>query len=207
MINIIIADDHPIFIDGLKTVLEGADGIKITGEAYNGTQVLDRLKTMAADVILLDINMPEMDGLVTAQHIIEKFPKVKVIMLTQYDEPAFIRRCKKIGVNGYLLKDCGKQLLTHAIHLVHEGGTLHATKNGSNNGFEVPDLLLKEQITENEKKILKLIAEEKSNHEIAEMLGKSENTIKKQRERLMCKAGVNKTAGLIYWAMKNKLLD
>jgi DNA-binding NarL/FixJ family response regulator len=207
MIKIIIADDHQVYLDGLKVSFDNVPEIDIIGEALNGKEVLYLLEKESADVVLLDIKMPLMDGLETAAAIKNNGYDVKIIMLTQYDERAFIRRCQALGVEGYLLKDSTKQILVHAIRMVYEGGTVYGTKNGKNNGFAVPDLLLKEEITGNEKRILKLIAEEKSNHEIAELLGISENTIKKQRERLMAKAGVNKTAGLVYWAMKNNLLD
>jgi DNA-binding NarL/FixJ family response regulator len=206
MINIIIADDHPMFIDGVRTVLADVPDIRIAGEALNGLQALELLNTTHADIVLLDINMPVMDGLQTAESIKQRYKNIKIIMLTQYDEKGFIKRCKALGVEGYLLKDCEKQILVNAIHLVYCGGTLYGTKNSNNNGYAVPNLNNKELITEKEKQLLMLITEEKCNEEIARKLCISANTIKKRRDRLLAKAGVKNTAGLIYWAMKNNLL-
>jgi DNA-binding NarL/FixJ family response regulator len=205
MINLIIADDHPIFIDGLKTTLEGVTGITITGEAANGTQVLELLETQAANIVLLDINMPELDGIETAKIIKEKYPHIKVIMLTQYDEKGFINKCKALGVEGYLLKDCDKQILVNAIHLVYKGGTLYGTKNSNNNGFEIPGKN-NQMITEKETQVLKLLAEEYCNADIARELKIEVNTVKTYKERLKQKAGVRTAIGLVKWAIENNLI-
>jgi DNA-binding NarL/FixJ family response regulator len=206
MIKIFIVDDHPMFIDGVKTVLLDVPDIQIAGEALNGKDALELLNTIHADIVLLDINMPVMDGLQTAELIKQTFKNVKVIMLTQYDEKRFSQKCFEMGVKGYLLKDCEKHDLVNAIKIVFNGGIQYCTKQGHNNGYAVPNLNNKERITEKEKQLLMLIAEEKCNDEIARKLDISSNTIKKRRDRLMAKAGVKNTAGLIYWAMKNNLL-
>jgi len=206
MINIIIADDHRIFIDGIRTALQGVEGINIIAEAHNGKQVLELLRTVPIDEVLLDINMPEMDGLEAARHIKEDFRHVKVIMLTQYDDRGFIKWCKKMGVEGYLLKDCDPGFMSHAIRLVFEGGTVFGTKNGNSNRFPVPDLLNKIQITGQEHEVLKLMASEYCNADIARELNIEINTVKTYKDRLKTKAGVKTTIGLIKWAIENGLI-
>ena len=118
MINLIIADDHPIFIDGLKTVLADVPDINITGEAQNGKQVIELLEYKQADVVLLDIRMPEMDGIETAKEIKKRYPHVKIIILTQFGEKCLVKNFMELGVDGYLLKDCSQQDLINAIKTV-----------------------------------------------------------------------------------------
>jgi DNA-binding NarL/FixJ family response regulator len=205
MINIIIADDHPIFIDGLKTVLTDVPDIIITGEAQNGKQVLELVETKPADIILLDINMPKMDGIDTAKAIKNNSSHIKIIMLTQFGEKRFLRKCMEIGVEGYLLKDCGKEELINTIRKVFDGGFQFTSKNSNNSGlysFQNSN----NHISEKEKQVLKLIAEEKCNPDIAKVMTISVNTVKTYRERLMIKSGTKTTAGLILWAVKHNLL-
>ncbi len=103
MINLIIADDHQIFIDRVKTVLADVPDINIIGEALNGEHLLDLLKTKQADVVLLDINMPIMDGLEAASIIKEKHNKTKTIILSQYNDKGLVKKAKEYGCSGYLL--------------------------------------------------------------------------------------------------------
>ncbi|MEZ5198507.1 MAG: response regulator transcription factor [Bacteroidales bacterium] len=208
MINLIITDDHPIFIDGLKTVLSNVTGIAIVGEALNGKQLLELLEDSLADIVLLDINMPEMDGLETAQIVKQQYSYVKIIMLTQFGEKRFIKKCMEMGVEGYLLKDCEKQELIKAIIAVYMGGIFYNANCQPESGFFAPvvDDHNPFHISEKEKQVLKLIAEEKCNTEIAKKMSISINTVKTYRERLMLKSGTKNTAGLMYWAVKNKLL-
>ena len=204
MINIIIADDHRIFIDGIKTVLANVPDIKITGEALNGKQVLSLLKTKPADVVLLDIRMPVMDGLETAKTIKEKFCDIKTIILSQYNNNGFVKNAIKYGCSGYLLKDCSKHELANAIRTVYNGGIYFNTKNQKqteSNKFEIVIL------SPREKEVLKLIIKENSSGAIAKKLKISIHSVKTYRERLKTKAGVNKSEALIYWAMKNNLIE
>ncbi len=201
MINLIIADDHPIFIDGLKTVLADVPDINITGEAQNGKQVIELLEYKQADVVLLDIRMPEMDGIETAKEIKKRYPHVKIIILTQFGEKCLVKNFMELGVDGYLLKDCSQQDLINAIKTVNNGGTWFEIHNKIN-----ITTLDKPKISKREKEVLKLIAREKCSKEIATELKLSVNSVHTYRERLLAKAGVKNTAGLIYWATKNNLI-
>ncbi len=206
MIKLILADDQPIYLDGLKTILAGVPGITITGEALNGKKALDLLEKEPADVVLLDINMPVMDGLQTAEAIKHTYKNVKIIMLTQYDDKKFMKKCKEMGVEGYLLKDCGKSELLNAIRNIYNGGTQYIAGNGDNNSFPVPDILNKLQITGQEHEGLKLMASEYCNADIARKLNIEINTVKTYKDRLKMKAGVKTTIGLIKWAIENGLI-
>ena len=201
MIDIIIADDHPIFIDGIKTTLADITDINIAGEALNGIGVLKILKNQVVDVVLLDIRMPEMDGIATAKEIKKRYPHVKIIMLTQFGEKSLVKKCMELGVDGYLLKVCSQQDLINAIKTVDNGGTwfeIHNKINVTN--------IDKPKLSKREKEVLKFIAREKCSKEIATELKLSVNSVNTYRKRLLAKAGVKNTAGLIYWATKNNLI-
>ena len=114
-INIAIADDHQLMIDGIKTALEDSPEIKIVGEANNGLEIIEIVKTRKPDLVLLDIRMPELDGIDAAKILKKQFSKLKIIILSQYGERGFIRRCQKIGVDGYLIKGCSSKELISTI--------------------------------------------------------------------------------------------
>lgn len=204
MIKLIIADDHPIFIDGLKTILEPAPEICIVGEALNGIQLLKLLKTKKADIVLLDINMPKMDGLEAAQHIKQQHSNVKIIMLTQFGDKGFVKKCVDIGVDGYLLKDSDQKELIEAIKVVYKNGTYFKINTGKQNskGLEIESI----QLSNREKQVLKLLTEDKRCKEIAKELYLKNTTVRTYRNRLMIKAGVSTIAGLIHWADNNGLI-
>ena len=208
MIKLIITDDHPIFIDGLKTVLANIPDIAIIGEAMNGKKLLELLKTKQPDIVIMDINMPEMDGLDAAQIIKQQYNDVKIIMLTQFGEKRFMKKCMEMDVEGYLLKECEKQELLKAIVTVYMGGVHYDANSKPDNDLFKPesDEHKNFHISEKEKQVLELIAQENCNQEIAKILGISIHTIKTYRERLMVKSGTKNTAGLMYWAVKNRLL-
>ncbi|MEZ5195661.1 MAG: response regulator transcription factor [Bacteroidales bacterium] len=174
----------------------------------NGRKLLECLKTHQPDIVLLDINMPEMDGLETAQIVKQQYRNIKIIMLTQFGEKRFMKKCMEMGVEGYLLKDCEKQELIKAIIAVYMGGIFYNANYQPESEFFAPviDDHNPFHISKKEKQVLKLIAEEKCNTEIAKKMSISINTVKTYRERLMLKSGTKNTAGLMYWAVKNKLL-
>jgi two-component system nitrate/nitrite response regulator NarL len=122
MINILIADDHQLLIDGIKATLAGIEDISIVAEVYNGFQVLEKLdEGLAVDIILMDINMPKLDGLACTKMVRKKYPGIRIIALSQYDEKRFVKQMLKNGATGYLLKDSGKETLVKAIRTVNGG--------------------------------------------------------------------------------------
>ena len=212
MIKILVADDHPLLIDGIRTSLAGIEDFLITEDAQNGYKVLEKLDGGAeVDIILMDINMPLMDGLQCTRAVTRKYPHIRVIALSQYDEKRFVKQMVKNGASGYLLKDSGKDLLEKAIRTVFAGGKYFCDRLSArlvsqelkleNNSTLFPKL------SSRELEVLQLIGKEHSTQEIADMLYISPHTVESHRSNLMLKAGVKNTAGLIRWAVENDLLD
>ena len=210
MIEVLIADDHQLLIDGIKTTLSDEPDLTIVGEAHNGLQVLKFLKSQKADVILMDINMPQMDGLDCTKAVTKEYPDVKIIALSQYAEKRFVKRMVKYGAMGYLLKDSGKEELLEAIRTVHNGERYFCKKLSIN--FMQDELQVEKtkslfpKLTSREKEVLKLICEEFSSQEIAERLFISFYTVENHRANLMAKAGAKNTAGLVRWAVENEFV-
>lgn len=212
MINILIADDHQLLIDGIKAALAGISDFSITAEVYNGYQVLEKLDSgIPADVILMDINMPKLDGLSCTKMVRKKYPNVKVIALSQYDEKRFVKQMVKNGASGYLLKDSGRDILEKAIRAVSGGETYFCERLSMrliNQELKMADTKsLFPKLTEREIEILRLIGNEYSSQQIADKLFISFHTVESHRANLMSKAGVKNTAGLIRWATENDFLE
>lgn len=212
MIRLLIADDHQLLIDGIKTALTGVEDIQIVAEANNGYQVLEKLDSgLKADVILMDINMPKLDGLNCTKMVRKKYPEIRVLALSQYDEKRFVKQMVKNGASGYLLKDSGRDTLEKAIRAVFNGQNYFEEKLSmrlisqelkmENTSSLFPKL------TDREIEVLRLIGKEFSSQEIADKLFISFHTVESHRANLMLKAGVKNTAGLIRWATENDFLD
>lgn len=212
MINILIADDHQLLIDGIKTALSDIEDIAVVAEANNGYKVIEKLDSgVPVDVILMDINMPLCDGLNCTKLVVKKYPSVKIIALSQYDEKRFVKQMVKNGASGYLLKDTGKDTLINAIRTVHGGEKYFCERLSMrliNQELKMQDTKsLFPKLSRREIEILKLIGLEMSSQEIADKLFISFHTVESHRANLMSKAGVKNTAGLMRWAVENDFLD
>lgn len=212
MINLLIADDHQLLIDGIKTTIAGIEDITVVAEVYNGYQVLEKLESgLHVDVIFMDINMPKLDGLICTKMVHKKFPDVKIIALSQYDEKRFVKQMVKNGASGYLLKDASKDVLETAIRTVNGGQNYFCDRLSLrliNQELKMEDTKsLFPKLTDREVEILRLIGKELSSQEIADKLFISFHTVESHRANLMSKAGVKNTAGLIRWATENDFLD
>jgi DNA-binding NarL/FixJ family response regulator len=212
MINVLIADDHQILIDGIKATLQDVPDINIVAEAKDGFQVLKKLKEQPGiNVILMDINMPKMDGLECTREVHHKFPGVKVIALSQFSEKRFVKRMIKNGAFGYILKDSEKDILEKAIKTVNAGEKYFCDRLSfrlASQELKMEDTKsLFPKLSEREKEILKLICQEYSTQEVAEKLYISFHTVESHRANLMSKAGVKNTAGLVKWAVENDFAD
>jgi len=212
MINILIADDHQLLIDGIKATLAGVEDMNIVAEVNNGYQVLEQLETeLKVDIILMDINMPKLDGLSCTKMVRKKFPDVRIIALSQYDEKRFVKQMMKNGASGYLLKDSGKETLVKAIRTVFGGEPYFCERLSMrliNMELKMQDTKsLFPKLSKRELEILRLIGRELSSQEIADKLFISFHTVESHRANLMSKAGVKNTAGLIRWATENDFLD
>lgn len=218
-LNVYIADDHQLFIEGVKALLRDAENIRITGEAENGEALLALMEKGPCDVVLMDINMPVMGGMDTTKRVREKYPDVKVLALTMFDDTLHISEMIKAGASGYLLKNAGKEELINAITRVARGEKYVSNEvsvkiiekmfssDQSNGGMMQNAPARKAELTRRELEIIRLIAKEHTNNEIAAILNNSPMTIITHRKNLLRKLGVKNTAGLIKYAMNHGLLD
>ena len=218
VINVMIVDDHVLYRAGVKTALSSRKDIKIIAEADNGSHLLSMLKGIQPDVILLDIQMPIMDGIATLPEVKRLYPQIKIIMLTLLDDQSMITKLMELGANSYLVKTSDADVIYEAIKTCHEHEfffnslTNKALLNNlrqKNTSMSPSFKLQQEDATLNEKEItiLRLMCEEKSTREIAEAVELSPRTIEAIRDKLKAKTGAKSTAGLIMFAVKNKLLD
>jgi len=209
MIRIIIADDHQMFIDGLKSIIHSFQDIEVVGEASNGEAALDLIETTPAEIAILDINMPGMDGIETAKAIRKKFPDIKVLMVTMYKQKEFITQLVAAGVSGYILKNTGAEELYNAIRVIHEGGEFFGeeiTKEILHSMRQHASLPEVPQFSQREKEILKLLADELTTQEIADKLFISFHTVESHRKNMLMKASVKNTAGLIRYGINIGLI-
>ncbi len=222
-IRIIIADDHPIFIEGIKKVLsEPREGMSfdIVGEVHTGKGLLQLVRKTEADLLLLDMNLPDIDGLEVLAHLWRnKHNPLKIITVTMYDEPKIVKAAFKAKVDGYILKGNGVQELYDAIDEVMKGNTFMGAgvsltngigariTNGGKVGSAFQDRFIKKyHLTKRELEVLGLISQALSNKEIAKELFISDQTVSVHRKNIMRKLGVSNTAGLIKVAYDNSLI-
>lgn len=214
-IKVIIADDHVLYRAGVKTALSSKKDIKIIAEADNGSHLLNLLKVIQPDVILLDIQMPIMDGIATLPEVKKLYPKIKIIMLTMMDDQSMITKLMELGANSYLTKTSDSEIIYEAIKTCFEQEfyfnalTNKALLNNLRQKTSPQIKLQQEDATLSDKEItvLRLMCEEKSTREIAEAVELSPRTIEAIRDKLKTKTGAKSTAGLIMFAVKNKLLE
>jgi DNA-binding NarL/FixJ family response regulator len=209
-IRIIIADDHQLFRNGLKILLNSFPEFEVTGEASNGKEFLELLKTVQADIALMDINMPEMDGIEATRKGIKINPSVSVIALSMYGEEEYYYKMVDAGAKGFLLKDSDISEVKEAILAVVKGGSYfsqellyHVIQKIKHREQETKSA----NLSKREREILAKICEGLSNQEIAEALFISKRTVDKHRANLLGKTNSKNTASLILFAIKNKLIE
>ena len=189
MINLIIADDHTLFIDGLKLLLKDEPDMNVVEVANDGKELLGLLSNHKADIILLDINMPNLNGLDAARFVKQSYPLLKIIMLSTYNDEHLVEKAKKLGANGYLLKTTNREELLQTIRLVYAGQSCFPYRlPRSENEFENHDHFLKQfNLTKREIEILRLIKKEYTNQQIADNLYLSVYTVETHRKNIMQK--------------------
>lgn len=201
-IRVLLADDHQIMLDGLKAILLNDESLEVVGVAGNGLEVLEFLKKEPVDVLLLDLQMPVMDGLETTMHVKKSYPEVKVIMLTTNDEGSIITSLFKVGATGYLLKNASKEYLIQGIKDAYEGKKVlsaHLTEKMIDSLSDSPKVKKGEipKITKREIEVVKLIAQEYTTQEIADTLFVSTNTVATHKRNLFVKMDVKNSVGMI----------
>jgi Response regulator containing a CheY-like receiver domain and an HTH DNA-binding domain len=213
-ISVLLVDDHAIIRDGIKALLDTVPGIDVVGEADNGQEALSWLEQHACTIVLLDIKMPEKSGIETAQLIHRHFPDVKVLALTMFLEEEYIAQMLQAGAQGYILKKTGKAELEQALRTVAEGSTYFSqevTSKMMNRLLNPKPAATAEtkagtgNLTKRELEILRMIADQMTNNEIAEQLCISSRTVDTHRRNLLQKLGVKNTAGLVKYVYENNL--
>lgn len=215
-IKVLIADDHVLYRAGVKTALSSKNDVKVIAEADNGMHLLNMLKMTQPDVILLDIQMPVMDGISALPEIKKNWPHIKVIMLTMLEDHSMITKLMELGANSYLSKTSDIEVIYEAIKTCFEQDyyfnalTNKALLTNLKQRNQVtPQKLVQQEAHLNDKEmlILKLMCEEKSTKEIADLVELSPRTVEAIRDKLKVKTGAKSTAGLIMYAVKNNILN
>jgi DNA-binding NarL/FixJ family response regulator len=209
-IRIIISDDHQLFRNGLKILLNSFPEFEVTGEASNGEDFLRLLKSTEADIALMDINMPEMDGIEATRKGLKINPSINIIALSMYGEEEYYYKMVDAGAKGFLLKDSDISEVKEAIHTVMKGGSYfsqellyHVIQKIKHREHESKAA----NLSKREKEILFKICEGLSNQEIADNLFISKRTVDKHRANLLGKTSSKNTASLILFAIRNKLIE
>jgi len=202
-IKVMLVDDHPVVRRGLRVMLAPSEDITIVGEAEDGLDAIEKAKEYCPDVILLDIHMPKMSGLEALRELKSRYPTISIIMLTMYDDDAYVIEAVKSGAGGYLLKDASIELLLHTIRAVNSGGILIKASlmhevflNVSDVTSLAPaaktaDKVIHGNLTQRELDVIVLITEGKGNREIGTALCISEDTVKKHVQSIMAKLDVS----------------
>jgi DNA-binding NarL/FixJ family response regulator len=208
-IKLFIADDHQMFIDGIKALLQNTENIVIIGEATNGKQLIEKLKELSPDIILMDIGMPDLNGIDATKMISKEYPTIKIIALTMYDDNNRVVKMLKAGAKGYVLKNTTREELLHAIQTVAVGGVHYSAQAVVNTMQNISDKNSNPvaNLTEREIEIIRLIVKEMTNKEIADKLFISELTVNTHRKNAMRKLEIKNTAGLVKFAIDHHLID
>lgn len=207
MIRVFITDDHPVVIEGIHSLLQNEKDIEWAGQAMNAQSCLGFFVNNSADVVLMDISMPGMDGVELCAVMKEKYPGVFILGLSTFNQGLYIKKMMANGASGYILKNSSREELINAIHTVHEGGIYFSGEAGQalqdfqrSSPQELPAL------TAREKEILELIAQGYTNPQIAEKIFLSSFTVDSHRKNLLAKLNVKNTASLIRLAVERKLI-
>ncbi len=215
-IRVHIADDHQILIDGIVAVLNNEKDIEVVGHSLNGQEVLDWFETNETDILVLDINMPKIDGIEVLKTFQEKDKTPNTIILSSYDDVKLVKEVLKMGANGFLAKNCAGENIVEAIRSVHAGEKYFSkgvqqdfilAMSGKKKKNEVhQDGVFFSSLTDRELEVLRHIAFESSSKEIAGKLNISTSTVDTYRKSLLKKLKVKNSVGLAMYAVKHKLL-
>lgn len=211
-IRIAVVDDQRLFRGGLKMILSGREDFEVVFEAEHGRQFLNRLSFEPVDVVILDVEMPEMDGVETLTYLQEHHPNVKVLMLTMHESERLINHLMQLGASGFLLKDEEPEVVCQAVEQVHRDGLFFRDyvskallKSGKLRG-ERSDNLFAIKLSDREIQILTLLCQEKTSKEIGNQLFISARTVEGHRRSLQEKTGARNLAGLVMYAVKNGIV-
>lgn len=203
MIRIVIVDDHPIVIDGMKQLIETETDMEVVGTVMNGADCKELLENTPTDIILLDINLPDINGMELCEYIKKSYPGIRIIALTSFKEYFYMQKMIHNGAAGYLLKNALPEEIIEGIRTVYEGGEYYSDEVNIliNSRKEKGGIFL----TVRETELLKLIVDGYTNREIAEKLFLGVETINSYRKNLLLKLGVKNTAAMVKLAIMERL--
>ncbi|BDY15853.1 DNA-binding response regulator [Sulfitobacter pontiacus] len=204
LIKVMIVDDHPMVAEGIQSILESYDDINVVGCLPNGRAAIDSVAELDPDVILMDLNMPEIGGLSATEILLERQPDTRIVILSMHDNPEYISSALSHGAMGYILKDVPTDEIKLAIDTVMRGERYLCT--GAQGSLEPKDAA-RESLTEREQTILLQLAQGKSNKEVALTLDISVRTVETHRKNIKRKLGISSTAGLTRYAMEHGVLQ
>lgn len=215
MIRIIIVDDHAVLRNGLSVLFAAEAGMQVVGEAAHGQHLLDQLPALEADLVLLDMNMPVLDGLATVHHLREAYPHLHVLMLSMIDQPLRIKQVLDAGALGYVFKNAERAELLAAVRTVAGGQRFLGTELGlllldmvvaSEAQLPIVRTSTGTPLSRRELEVLQLVAQGLTTHQIAEQLFTSKRTIETHRQNMLEKTGAKNTAVLVRYALVHGLL-
>lgn len=213
-IRILLADDHTVMRSGLRLLLERQPGFKVVAEASNGRETVDLMESAKPDVVVLDVAMPNLNGIDAARQITQHYPAVAVVILSMHSDEGYVLRALKAGARGYLLKDSPEADLVNAVRAVHEGKAWFSPaisrmlvddymrqlqQHGVEDSYEL--------LTAREREILQMLAEGKSNKDVANILKLSLYTVETHRGNMLQKLNLHGTAELILYAVRKGVIS
>jgi DNA-binding NarL/FixJ family response regulator len=215
LLQILIADDHGVVRKGLRMLLESTRGWKVCAEATNGRRAVEEVGACKPDIAILDISMPELNGVEATRQIRQLYPQTEVLMLSMHESDVLLHESLKAGAKGYLLKEDADDHLVSAVEALRQhkqyfspkiaraisGDSFSGVAQESQRGVPI------NRLTAREKEVIQLLAEGKSNKEVATMLGISVKTVEAHRTRIMLKLGVHSITGLVRYAIRNKIVS
>ena len=203
--RVMIVDDHPMVAEGIEAILETYDDIEVVGTLSNARDALNRVTDLNPDVVLMDLNMPDMTGLAATELLLEKRPGTRILILTMHDSPEYISTALSHGALGYVLKDVPTEEIKTAIDSVMRGEEYLCTGAKASLKPNIADG--REPLTSREQTVLLELAQGKSNRDVAETLNISIHTVETHRKNIKRKLGISSTAGLTRYAMEHGVLQ
>lgn len=203
-ISLVIVDDHPLVLDGLVSRLERSDQVEVVGLANNGEEAIKLVEHIMPSVVLMDINMPVMNGIEAAEIFKEKFPNVKLLVLSMHNDREYVMNMARSGAKGYVLKSASADEMLMAIKAVHMGGVYFSPDIAKILASQ-PDSYMDDTLSSREQVVLSLLASGLSNKEMARELDISVRTIETHRRNIKTKLDISTTPGLVRYALDNGL--
>jgi DNA-binding NarL/FixJ family response regulator len=213
-IQILIADDHGVVRKGLQTLLESSRGCKVCAEATNGRRAVEQTAALRPDIAILDISMPDLNGVEAARQIRRFYPQTEVLILTMHESDVLLNESLKAGAKGYLLKEDADDYLLSAIEALRQHKQYFSPKIAramTGDGTSLPPAAHRgiplSRLTSREREVIQLLAEGRSNKEVSATLGISVKTVEAHRTRIMLKLGVHSITGIVRYAIRNKIIS